>query len=235
MNFQSHASASAHALNQLQRMAEWSWVTAHACCAESHSERMCLQAEVLWLMRAKEKWLSGAVGQARAVMNEAHNANPDSEDIWLAAFKLEFENAEVERARAILAKARESSASTARVWMKSAVVEREAGDLAAQRQLLLEGLQRFPDFAKLHLMLGQLEEQCGQPGAAHPPRLFGCGLGSRSRTGLGCSACLLLQGADACAAFVSGLVPCACGRGLSDCPCNSSPVQPLQCLRGTSW
>lgn len=135
----------------------------------------CPQAEVLWLMRAKEKWLSGQVGAARAVMADAFNANPDSEDIWLAAFKLEFENAEVERARAILGKARESaSASTPRVWMKSAMVEREAGDLPAQRALLNEGLRRFPEFAKLHLMLGQLEEQSGSPDGARNAYKAGC-------------------------------------------------------------
>eukprot|EP00878_Enallax_costatus_P009275 GHUV01009694.1.p1 GENE.GHUV01009694.1~~GHUV01009694.1.p1 ORF type:complete len:699 (+),score=215.34 GHUV01009694.1:365-2461(+) len=105
----------------------------------------CPQAEVLWLMAAKEKWLAGDVPGARAILAEAFAANPDSEDVWLAAFKLEFENDEPERARAILAKARDSpTASTARVWMKSAIVEREAGNNAAQRQLLDEGLRRFP-------------------------------------------------------------------------------------------
>ena len=118
---------------------------------------MVLQAEVLWLMAAKEQWLAGHVDVARDILSAAFAANPDSEGIWLAAFKLEFENREPERARALLSKAREHpAASTPRVWMKSAVVERELGDPVAERQLLLDGLARFPDFDKLHLMLGQL-------------------------------------------------------------------------------
>ena len=116
-----------------------------------------LQAEVLWLMAAKEQWLAGQVDEARLILAAAFSANEDSEAIWLAAFKLEFENQEPERARALLAKARDKpAASTARVWMKSAVVEREAGDPVAERRLLMDALGRFPDFDKLHLMLGQL-------------------------------------------------------------------------------
>lgn len=65
---------------------------------------LLLQAEVLWLMAAKERWLAGDVPGARAILAEAFAANPDSEDVWLAAFKLEFENDEPARARAILAK-----------------------------------------------------------------------------------------------------------------------------------
>lgn len=48
--------------------------------------------QVLWLMAAKEKWVSGDVPAARNVLLLAFEANPESEDIWLAAFKLEFEN-----------------------------------------------------------------------------------------------------------------------------------------------
>lgn len=88
-----------------------------------------MQAEVLWLMAAKEKWLAGDVEDARRILSEAFSANPDSEEVWLAAFKLEFENQEPLRARALLAKARNSdSSSTQRVWMKSAIVERELGN-----------------------------------------------------------------------------------------------------------
>ena len=85
---------------------------------------------------------------ARAVLQEAFAANPDSEEIWLAAFKLEFENGERERARALLAKARASN-GTERVWLKSAVVEREAGDGAAQRAVLEGGLKSYPASPKL--------------------------------------------------------------------------------------
>lgn len=49
----------------------------------------CMQAEVLWLMAAKEKWLSKEVETARQILAQAFAANPDSENIWLAAFKLE--------------------------------------------------------------------------------------------------------------------------------------------------
>ena len=63
----------------------------------------CPQAEVLWLMAAKEAWLGGDVDAARAILARAFAANPDSdpdsEQIWLAAFKLEFEKSEPERAR----------------------------------------------------------------------------------------------------------------------------------------
>lgn len=48
-----------------------------------------LQAEVLWLMAAKEKWLSNDIATAREILAHAFIANPDSEEIWLAAFKLE--------------------------------------------------------------------------------------------------------------------------------------------------
>ena len=96
--------------------------------------RLPLQAEILWLMGAKEKWVAGDISAARGILQEAFAANPDSEEVlmlrrlrcsfssltqqtnggahyskrlsqvWLAAFKLEFENKEPERARLILAK-----------------------------------------------------------------------------------------------------------------------------------
>ncbi|KAG7539758.1 PRP1 splicing factor N-terminal [Arabidopsis thaliana x Arabidopsis arenosa] len=116
------------------------------------------QAEVLWLMCAKEKWLAGDIPAARGILQEAHAAIPNSEEIWLAAFKLEFESREVERARMILAKARERG-TTGRVWMKSAIVERELGNVEEERRLLEEGVKKFPAFFKLWLMLGQLGER----------------------------------------------------------------------------
>ncbi|KAK4485226.1 hypothetical protein RD792_007854, partial [Penstemon davidsonii] len=83
-------------------------------------------------MCAKEKWLVGDVPAARAILQEAYAAIPNSEEIWLAAFKLEFENHKPERARMLLAKARERG-GTERVWMKSAIVEREFGNTAEER------------------------------------------------------------------------------------------------------
>lgn len=46
--------------------------------------------------QAKERWLSGDVPAARATLQEAFKANPDSEEIWLAAVKLEWENRRVD-------------------------------------------------------------------------------------------------------------------------------------------
>ncbi len=121
----------------------------------------CPNAEILWLMGAKERWLTGDVPRAREILQAAFDANPDSEEIWLAAFKLEFENGEIARARMLLAKARERLVDCERVWMKSALVEREAGDEKAERALLNEGIEKFPTFWKLWIMLGQLEERAG--------------------------------------------------------------------------
>ena len=122
----------------------------------------CPQAEILWLMAAKEKWLLGDVQGAREILEQAFIRNPDSEDIWLAAFKVEFESGEMERARLILAKARQQEeASSDRVWMKSALLERIDGNIDEQRRVLHDGIERFPQAWKLHIMLGQLEEQAG--------------------------------------------------------------------------
>lgn len=74
----------------------------------------CPQAEVLWLMSAKEKWLAGDVPAAREVLAKAFIANPESEQIWLAAVKLEAENGELGVARELLIRAR-TVADTERV------------------------------------------------------------------------------------------------------------------------
>lgn len=41
----------------------------------------CPRAEMLWLMAAKEKWLSHDVDGARTILKEAFLANPDSEQV----------------------------------------------------------------------------------------------------------------------------------------------------------
>lgn len=41
----------------------------------------CPRAEMLWLMAAKEKWLSQDVDGARIILQEAFVANPDSEQV----------------------------------------------------------------------------------------------------------------------------------------------------------
>ena len=43
--------------------------------------RHCPRAEMLWLMAAKEKWLSQDVDGARTLLQEAFLANPDSEQV----------------------------------------------------------------------------------------------------------------------------------------------------------
>lgn len=72
----------------------------------SRAVHHCPQAEVLWLMSAKEKWLGGDVPGAREILEKAFVANPESEEIWLAAVKLEAENGELNVARELLARAR---------------------------------------------------------------------------------------------------------------------------------
>ena len=47
----------------------------------SKAVKYCPQAEILWLMAAKEKWIAGDVGGARTVLMEAFAANPDSEQV----------------------------------------------------------------------------------------------------------------------------------------------------------
>jgi pre-mRNA-processing factor 6 len=131
----------------------------------------CPNAEILWLMAAKEVWLNGSVENSRLILRQAFSANPNSEPIWLAAVKLEWENGEIELARALLAKAR-AQAPSARVWMKSVLLEREQNSSPttatdetreAEEKLVLEGAKRFPESAKLHMMAGQLYETLDPP------------------------------------------------------------------------
>jgi pre-mRNA-processing factor 6 len=90
------------------------------------------QAEILWLMAAKEQWVLGRVANSRSILEAAFQENPNSEEIWLAAAKLEWESNEIERARAVLQRAR-IRAPSARVYMKSALLERECGDRVAEQ------------------------------------------------------------------------------------------------------
>ncbi|DAZ94485.1 TPA: hypothetical protein N0F65_003419 [Lagenidium giganteum] len=118
----------------------------------------CPNAEILWLMAAKEVWNNGSVENARAILQKGFAANPNSEAILLAAVKLEWENNNVKVARGLLAKGR-AQIETPHVWMKSALLEREQGDNPQEEeQLLLEGIRRHPTFAKLHMMAGQFYE-----------------------------------------------------------------------------
>ncbi|KAI9593347.1 PRP1 splicing factor, N-terminal-domain-containing protein [Syncephalis fuscata] len=141
----------------------------------------CPQAEILWLMLAKEKWVSNDVDGARAVLSEAFKANTNSEQIWLAAIKLESENGEYDRARVLLEKAREQ-ANTQRVWMKSVVLERQHGRTEEALKMLDEALKRFPTFDKLWMIRGQIFESMGQIPKAREAFVEGCRQCPRSIT-----------------------------------------------------
>jgi len=117
----------------------------------------CPQAEVLWLMWAKEKWIANDVPASREVLEKAFVANPESEQIWLAAVKLEAENGELGVARELLIRAR-TVADTQRIWLKSAVFERQQGQLDAALATLATALERFPKFAKLYMVQGQIHQ-----------------------------------------------------------------------------
>lgn len=127
----------------------------------------CPEAEILWLMAAKEVWKfgKGGVDQARLILQQAFQSNPNSEAIWLAAVKLEWEQNEFARARALLAKAR-TQAPSARVWMKSILLERELEVCGNSEQALLtEGLAKYPECAKLYMMMCQFYQN--NPGTDH--------------------------------------------------------------------
>ncbi|CCG84124.1 protein of unknown function [Taphrina deformans PYCC 5710] len=117
----------------------------------------CPHSEILWLMYAKEKWLSGDLVAARDILASSFEHNPNSEDIWLAAVKLETENGELDNARQYLARARRE-AGTERIFIRSAVFERQAGRLQEALVLVNEGLAEFSKSEKLWLIKGQLYE-----------------------------------------------------------------------------
>ncbi|KAG0250987.1 hypothetical protein DFQ27_009106 [Actinomortierella ambigua] len=121
----------------------------------ARSITFCPHAEFLWLMGAKEKWLGGDVPGARAILDAAFLANPNSEQIWLAAVKLEAENGEHGRAELLLQKAREQ-ADTMKVWMKSAVFKRQLGKIDEALQVLDEGLIKYPQSDKMWMIRGQI-------------------------------------------------------------------------------
>ncbi|GHP09279.1 hypothetical protein PPROV_000801600 [Pycnococcus provasolii] len=137
----------------------------------------CPQAVVLWLMAAKERWLGGgqmppsaeAVDGARAILQEAHRHNADSEDIILAAHKIELDSGEHERARILLARSRDrtglcsmdgtaksaASGGSERIYIKSALAERMERNHKEELSLLTEGLGKFPKSWKMWLMKAQ--------------------------------------------------------------------------------
>ncbi len=123
----------------------------------SKAVSFCPQADILWLMGAKEKWMSGDVAGARSILDQAFKANPNKENIWLAAIKLEKENNFHDRARNILEKARKST-GTRKVWSKSIKLERELGEFRREEQLVMEAVDLFPKEPKLWLLRTEFEE-----------------------------------------------------------------------------
>ncbi|KAI8323574.1 hypothetical protein GQ54DRAFT_257932 [Martensiomyces pterosporus] len=126
----------------------------------------CPQAEVLWLIAAKEKWVKQKdVDGARVILEEAFKANPSSEAIILAAVKLESETEQYERALRLLERARttvfDGAQGTARIWMKSSVLLRQLDDIRGALDVNKQALQLFPTFYKLWLIQSQLEVQMG--------------------------------------------------------------------------
>jgi len=127
----------------------------------SQAVEVCPNAPVLWLMGAKELWISGDIDGARAMLERAYKANPYNEDVWLAVIKLEVETGNLERGREFLASAREN-ADTCSVWMKSVMLERVTGQYEAALQLVDQALLKFPDGDKLWMIKGQLlSDNCG--------------------------------------------------------------------------
>ena len=116
--------------------------------------KACPDAEVLWLMYAKEKWLSGDIQAARDMLAASFEYNPNSEDIWLAAVKLETETGQNDRAKQYLARARRE-AGTERICIRSAVFARQTGDLSDAVKLADEGLAAHPKSDKLWLIKAQ--------------------------------------------------------------------------------
>ena len=144
---------------------------------ESHDQMLvqavanCPHAEVLWLIRAKEKWLGGDVPAARLVLVEAVKAKPESEDILLAAAKLEWENDEYARARTLLQTGCQRAPS-ANVYMKLALLERQcdldgsSDDGCAELRALDDAIRHFPGFDKFYMMAGQACERAAKAAAA---------------------------------------------------------------------
>lgn len=123
----------------------------------------CPKAEPLWLMLAKERWVTdGDVPAARNTLQQAFAQNSESEDIWLAAVKLESEIGEKQRAQKLLANAR-VHCSSERVWRRSALLERELGNISSERELLDSALTKFPAAPKLWAMRCGLAERAEDP------------------------------------------------------------------------
>lgn len=132
---------------------EYGSVASYEALLEKATEN-CPNAENLWLMYAKSRWMQNNVESSRKILARAFQNNPNSEEIWMAAVKLESENEEFERARRLLEKAR-SSAPNPRFWMKSARLEWCLDELDKALDLLSDGIKLYPDFEKFYIMWGK--------------------------------------------------------------------------------
>lgn len=124
----------------------------------ARATKWCPGAEVLWLMRAKQKWLNGRMDEARRILDGAFAYSPDSEGIHLAAVKLESESQNIQRARMLLKNARKNC-NTAKIWQQSVQLERQEGNLEQATHLCSEGLEIHPKSSKLWMIGGQIIAQ----------------------------------------------------------------------------
>lgn len=120
------------------------------------SGQNCIKSEKLWLMVAdqRRKYLD----EARQILSDALDANPDSERIIIAAVELECENGNFKEARRILADAC-MSAKTAQLVRKAAKLEWSLGNLDEAVRMLKAGVEEYKNYPDFYLMLGQIEEQ----------------------------------------------------------------------------
>ncbi|KAG2138006.1 hypothetical protein DEU56DRAFT_945797 [Suillus clintonianus] len=110
----------------------------------SQAVQYCPQAEVLWLMSAKEKWLAGNVPVVHEVLERGFHRQS--------------------RKRANLARRYQARgcewqtgvATELLIWMKSAVFERQQGQYAAALETVSAALSKFPESAKLYTIQGQI-------------------------------------------------------------------------------
>lgn len=124
--------------------------------------KACPHSELLWLMWAKEKWISwNDIEAARNVLRLAFIESPDNDQLWLAAAKLEAENGFYDNAKAILCEAREKTESE-KIWMKSAMLEWHCGNFDGALEIINEALNSFASFDKLWMMKGQILQIKGQ-------------------------------------------------------------------------
>lgn len=119
----------------------------------------CTNSERLWLMLADH--VRSNVEEARQILSDALEANPDSERIILAAVQLECDHHHEKVARRILADAC-MSAKTPRLVMRLAELERSQGNIDEAIRILKSGIEEYKNFPRFYLEAGHIEEERGQ-------------------------------------------------------------------------